>query len=261
MPMMKTNRTPAQQLLQVVSMMGMLLLENGGEVYRAEDTMKRIASSKEGITEVDVLATPGWLFVSFRANEETLTNMKRVKSPMIHLARVAKLNDLSRRITAGDLSLHEAEVSLLAIRENKDRHPLWPIIGGVIGVFFYTLLIGAGRKDALCSGIAALAMLLCMRWLERFHITFFVSTFVGAVVSTTFAIGFLQLGIVSDFNSVVVGSIMLLFPGISITNSMRDSLSGDFISGLTHAMTAVAIAFGIALGVGTMLLFYREFIA
>ena len=54
---------------------------------------------------------------------------------------------------------------------------------------------------------------------------------------------------------------MLLFPGISITNSMRDSLSGDFISGITHAMQAVATALGIAIGVGIMLIVNQEFLS
>lgn len=255
------ERSKEQKLMNITTTLGVLLLENGGEVYRAEDTMQRVARSQAGIYEVDVLATPGWLFVSYRADLETLTKLRRVKTSEINLSRVAKLNDISRRLTAGELSLDEAEQALVAVRDEKNRYPYIPVIGGAIGVIAITLTTMTGLADALLAGLAASVMLSVQHWMERFHLGFFINAVLGAAVSTTMAILFLKAGFVSNFNRVIIGSIFLLFPGISITNSMRDSLSGDFISGITHAMQAVATALGIAIGVGVMLVINREFLS
>ena len=253
---MQTNPQPqdAQQLLQVTTMIGKLLLEYGAEVYRAEDTMQRVAKSAGNVREVDVLATPGWLFVSFHMGNASHTKMRRVRTATIDLAKVHRLNELSRSITSGLLSLEEAEQALLAIREEKETRSWLPVAGGIVGALFFTLLLGASLSDSIFSGIAAVIMLAVQRYSERFHVTFFVDTLIGSVTSATVAVIMYRLGWIEDLNLVIIGSIMLLFPGISITNSMRDALSGDFISGLTHGMQALATALGIAIGVGVVLL-------
>lgn len=250
-------REEAQRLLQVTTMIGKLLLEYGAEVYRAEDTMQRVAKSVKNVREVDVLATPGWLFVSFYMDNESYTKMRRVRTAAIHLSKVTRLNELSRKITTGQLSIAQAEHALLAIQQEKETRSWLPVAGGIVGAMFFTLLLGASITDSVFSGLAAVVMLAVQRFAERYHVTFFVDTLIGSVTSATVAIVLYRLGFIQDLNLVIIGSIMLLFPGISITNSMRDALSGDFISGLTHGMQALATALGIAIGVGLMLMVLR----
>ena len=247
-------REDAQLLLQVTTMLGKLLLEYGAEVYRAEDTVQRVAKSAKNVREVDVLATPGWIFVSFHMGNESHTKMRRVRTATIDLSKVTRLNDLSRRMTSGQMTMEEAESALLAIQREKESAPLLPVAGGLIGAMAFTLILGASVGDTICAGLAAVCMLAAQRIGERFHVTFYVDTLSGSVVSSAAALVMYRLGLVENFNLAIVGSIMLLFPGISITNSMRDALSGDFISGLTHGMQALATALAIAIGVGTILL-------
>ena len=100
-------REDAQLLLQVTTMLGKLLLEYGAEVYRAEDTVQRVAKSAKNVREVDVLATPGWIFVSFHMGNESHTKMRRVRTATIDLSKVTRLNDLSRRMTSGQMTMEE----------------------------------------------------------------------------------------------------------------------------------------------------------
>jgi len=46
---------------------------------------------------------------------------------------------------------------------------------------------------------------------------------------------------------------MLLVPGLPITNAVRDTISGDYVSGMSRATEAIMIATAIAIGVGTVL--------
>ena len=49
---------------------------------------------------------------------------------------------------------------------------------------------------------------------------------------------------------------MLLVPGLAITNAIRDTMSGDLVSGLTRAAEAFLIAISIATGTGAILSFW-----
>ena len=49
---------------------------------------------------------------------------------------------------------------------------------------------------------------------------------------------------------------MLLVPGLAITNAIRDTISGDLVSGLTRAAEAFFIAISIAVGTGAVLSFW-----
>ncbi len=47
---------------------------------------------------------------------------------------------------------------------------------------------------------------------------------------------------------IMIGNIMLLIPGVLMTNSFRDFISGDMISGLLHFSEAMITAICVAAG-------------
>src|SRR5699024_2854641 len=73
------NKSQAQKLLSVAGLAGTIILENGGEVYRAEDTVTRICESRKNIRNVDVFSTPTAIFVSLNFQGEIITNLRRTK--------------------------------------------------------------------------------------------------------------------------------------------------------------------------------------
>ena len=62
-----------------------------------------------------------------------------------------------------------------------------------------------------------------------------------------------QLGWGSRLDAIVIGNIMLVVPGVALTNAIRDALNGDILSGLIRMVEAITIAIAIALGVGFVL--------
>ena len=50
--------------------------------------------------------------------------------------------------------------------------------------------------------------------------------------------------------AIIVGCMMQLVPGVAITNFIRDSISGDFLSGISRGSEALFVAMAIAFGVG-----------
>ena len=75
-------------------------------------------------------------------------------------------------------------------------------------------------------------------------------------IGTSFSVGLMAVIVKSfmggaiNLDTVVIGSIMPLVPGVAITNAVRDTLQGDYISGCARILEAFLKAASIALGVG-----------
>ena len=52
----------------------------------------------------------------------------------------------------------------------------------------------------------------------------------------------------------MIGNIMLVIPGIQLTNSLRDMINGDMISGLLNMSEALLKAVSVAMGFAVILL-------
>jgi len=57
----------------------------------------------------------------------------------------------------------------------------------------------------------------------------------------------------------ISGTIMLFVPGVAITNSIRDFLSGDMLAGVTRMVEAVVTAVSLAAGAGIVLKLWSIF--
>ena len=62
------------------------------------------------------------------------------------------------------------------------------------------------------------------------------------------AIALTRSGVGHDVNMIIIGNIMLLIPGIALTNSLRDMISGDIMSGMLRFFDAILVAAAIAAG-------------
>ena len=83
---------------------GKLLLENGGEVFRVQQTMQIMASSL-GIEDFNTYVVTNGIFAS--AND--CNEVRHIPSVSIHLARVEALNELSRELAAEDEKLEKGK--------------------------------------------------------------------------------------------------------------------------------------------------------
>lgn len=250
------RKEDAHTILSIATLAGTIILENGGEVYRAEDTVTRICQSRENINDVDVFATPNALFVSFNFKGDIITNLRRSKNPSINLNKIHMINDFSRSFVNNSLDLDEARVELMKIKNYKSQSRLNKVIPGTIASIALSFILGGGINEAIATGISSFFMLLLLDKINKLRLAFFINTFIGAFLASIFAYLTVLLNISNDLDTIVIASIMTLVPGVSITNSIRDTLSGDFVSGLTRFMEAIVISLAIVMGVGLVLNFY-----
>ena len=71
---------------------------------------------------------------------------------------------------------------------------------------------------------------------------------ISSIIAGTVAVLSVPLGISVHIDKVMIGGIMLLIPGIAVTNSIRDMLAGDIGTGLLRFANSVMLAAAIACG-------------
>ena len=236
-------------LAKATTKAGMILLESGAETYRVEDTMKRICVSF-GAQVVDAYATPTLLIISFSLHNELCHNVKRTQTKNVDLTKIDRVNHLARQICSEQLSLQEFHEQLLEIDNQKKYSNLIMILGAAICTFGFALFFGGSIRDAITSFILGAVLKVIMIQFDRIDFTSFFKYLLGGAFVSICAIISMRLGICDSMDTTIISVDMLLVPGLAITNAIRDTVSGDLVSGLARTAEAFFIAIAIALGSG-----------
>ena len=100
-------------------------------------------------------------------------------------------------------------------------------------------------------------MKIVMILLEKERISGFFATFIGGMVTVMLSVLMSNANLGSDSDIIIISVLMLLVPGIAVTNAIRDSLAGDLVSGVARAVEAVLIAVSLAVGAGAAVSLFR----
>lgn len=250
------NKTKAQELANLAIYLSQLLLESGAEVYRVEDTGFRICNSCKGIDRVNVFVTTNMILISFRYYSDNIMAMRRVKNAGTNLKIVNEINQLSRRFVNGVITIEEAYKEIEDIRKKVIVNPVHKVLGGAFAAGSSAFLFGGSWGESFIAFIIGIISLIFLHKISKLNYSFFIENFSTAFVLSFCASLVVALGIVENQNSMIIGSLMPLVPGVSITNAVRDLMSGDVLAGLSRISIAVFTSAAIAIGVGSALLLF-----
>ena len=246
------------KVLEVCLLAGKIMLANGGETYRVEDTMLRIAHSYLPV-EASSYVTPTGIFLTIQAeNGEQKTKFIRIFARSIDLNKVVLVNEISRKISRGFLTIHDAHLQLKAIDQMTSLYPLWlQVVAAAIASGLFALMFGGSYDDffpALFAGGVGFLFFIYLHQIAK--IKFF------AEMASAFLIGFLIsvlnfAGLGLHVDKMIIGSIMPLVPGVLITNAVRDLMAGDLVSGLARGAEALFTALAIGTGIAVILVLFR----
>jgi len=248
------NKNEVKEILEVSILAGQIMLEHGAETMRVENTIHRICCSK-GL-DVEIFTIPTGIFLSCNYEDELYSYVKRTQSLTIDLEMIAKINSFSRVYVNSEMTIDEANEALDSILKTPHFRPIIvSFFGGIAGGFF-TLTFGGNYFEAILAFITSLTVVTIVRYLGQ-YIGSFVKNIIGGMVNTLVAliliIAFKSMGMHLELSNIVIGSLMPLVPGVAITNAFRDSITGDFVSGVSKLMEAILAAVAIAFGVGVIL--------
>ncbi len=240
-----------KQIMLLALRAGELMLKNGAETARVEDTATRICHAF-GIKEAEVFAMPTGIFITVNSPEDhaqVQTYVKRIKSSRIDLERISKINAFSRTLTKQPVSVEDAMQTLSHLSEDIQFAFVFRLLGAAMIASFFTVMFGGGLSDFFCSLIVGTLTYVFHSLLAKLQLNWFIEDFLACAVATTLTLTLTAIGIGRDIDPIIIGSIMIFLPGVAITNAVRDFLAGDTMAGLSRAAEAMLTAVSIAMGV------------
>ena len=221
---------------------------SGAETFRIEETMRRIIGAY-GI-ECQAFAIPNCVMVSLEAaNGKPLMVMKRVGFHGNDLEAVEKLNALSRRICAETPAPEVAAQWLKeTLAERRTYSAAAYYLGNFLGAAGFCPVFGGTMRDSLWAGLMGLIIGFVTRQMDKWETNPFFSTIAAAFVMAVPAYLLAGFQMLDYVDAVIIGSLMILVPGLLITNSMRDIIYGDTNSGIIRIVQVFLSAFAIAMG-------------
>ncbi|MDO4869018.1 MAG: threonine/serine exporter family protein [Bacillota bacterium] len=249
------DKKKQKRILILAVRAGEIMMKAGAEIYRVEDTVERICKAC-GIDHVDVFALPTGIFVTTDKGsdeDDTYTYIRRLKSSETDLNKISRVNDFSRTFTTTDMTVDEG-MDVLDEIEGERKYPVSVrIICASLVAACFSVLFGGGGIDFCIAFISGAICYVFSRLLARADVNFFIrglcccalAAFIALVASTNIS--------GAHYGMIITGCIMLFVPGVAITNSIRDFLSGDMVSGVGRMAEAFITAVSLAVGAGIVL--------
>ena len=232
-----------RRIMDFIMAAGETLLENGAEVFRVEQTMEIMARSFH-LREFHVYVLTNGIFAS--AGTAEIAEVRNVPVRTTHLGRVVAVNALSREIAAGGVTLDEAEHRLAEARRIPFPKGKTQLLAGMSGTACFALIFGgtAAAAGFIVSGY----LLLC----EKKNLSNgFRKISAAALITLVCILGCHLLD--TEASHAIIGTLMILTPGIAFTMGIRDFVQGDYLSGTIRMIDALLIAASIAIGTGLVL--------
>ena len=234
----------SNEVLELAAEAGHILLENGAEISRVEETMKRIAGHFGEDREHFFVLSNG-IFTT----GQSYANVDFIPIRGARLDKVVEVNQLSREIAAGRYTLEEARERLGLIR-NLPEKPIWEqVLGAALGSGAFCAIFGGSFIDCAAALVAGTMTLLSLVLLCAPRMSKALGNICSGAVGTLLCILFHRWGFGENLGNMMVGTLIPLIPGVAFTNGLRDIADEDYLAGITRLLDALLVFLSIAIGV------------
>lgn len=235
-----------ESAVMAAALIGAGIIENGGEIERAEDAAFRICRACHA-DNISVFALYSIIFVSASCgNSKFFTFSRRIKKVQPNMVNLEQINAVSRQICSGKTSIKEARLKL----ENMRCDVPWQkvLLGEIITAVSFTLFYGGKLSDVLCA--AGFAIILHFEKIAIKKIK--ISPYIGYAAITF--VPSLAVQIAQKFNlctlpfAIIPSCLISMFPGITLVNATLSFISSNTISAILQLISSIMITLSIALG-------------
>lgn len=242
------QNTETGQLLAVALDLGEQMLICGGEVNRVEDTICRLCKAY-GAKRVDVFSITSSIVATADFGEQgVITQTRRINASRFDMTALSELNDLSRRACAFRMSPSRLRKELQKAGEVPQYSfgmmiGCWALISAAFSVFF-----GGNLLDGIISAMIGVVLYIVQALLNRVQVNKYLSVILCSLLGGFLSNLVFAASLPVHPAMINIGNIMLLIPGIGLTNAIRDIFSGDTMSGLLRSSEALVLSVAIAWG-------------
>ena len=250
-----------RELLETAMTAGHILLENGAEIARVEETMDRICRHFGAESENFFVLSNG-IFMTGNGNSEDhggqYAKVRHIPVKGAQLDKVVAVNQLSREVEEGRYSIEQVKEKLEQIQRMPGKSFPVQVLASGVGSACFCYLLGGTLTDSVVAFAAGLLLYVFVLSVSGSRMTKITKNICGGALVTLVCIASYRLGSGEHLSNMIIGSIIPLVPGVAFTNGIRDIADGDYISGAVRLLDAILVFLCVAIGVGVMFLLYHR---
>lgn len=238
-----------KEILSLAVELADVMLRNGGEIYRIEDTVIHILEAYQ-VESFDVYVLSNGIFASANEDKDDACSMVRhVPLGSVNLSKIAYLNQLARDICSKKCTIEEGWQRIEAAKSLPRYSKMVERFFCGLGSACYTFIFGGALIDFGFSFLIGILEQIGLHYLEEHKFSRFLRNVFASVLVSACSILVVQTGLPVMQDKIIIGAIMPLVPGITFTTAIRDFHNGDYLAGTIHLIDALLTALCIAVGI------------
>lgn len=251
------NDWEKQRVIEAAMRAGQILLSNGAEISRVEETMDRICKHF-GIESANAFVLSNGIFTTMGSRrEEVFAKVQHIPVSGAHLNRVAAVNQLSREIEEGKHTIDELDKCLDDIENMPGKRNIVQVLASAVGSATFCYLLGGDLADSAAAFISGfLLYIYILKYSGK--LSKIVANIVGSALVTLICMVLYHMHLGHHISAMIIGSVIPMVPGVAFTNAIRDIADGDYIAGSVRMLDAMLVFLSIAAGVGVMFTLYHR---
>lgn len=244
---------------EFIADMGHEMLRSGGEIFRTEQVMIRVAESF-GVDDFTCFVLANGIFLSAEIDEEYYGKVLHVPISPMNLSKIDELNTLSREVVAKRIAPDEAKRRLSAIKHQPTNSTATQLFAYSMGSACFCYLFGGNVIDLILSGTAGFLLALYLIYLApKLNLGKAMMNILASSMVTLYACLLTKLFPAANIDTIIIGGIISLVPGVPLVTGFRYLFSDDFSSGVIRLADALLIALCLSVGVGSILKIWSWF--
>lgn len=246
-----------RQVLETALRAGQILLGNGAEIFRVEETIFRICRHY-GVTSINTFVLTNGIFLSAgNGREPYYSTVRHIPAWVTRLDKITEVNQLSREIEDHEYTIEEVGRRLDEIEAMAGRKKLAQIGVAGIACACFSFLFGGSPGDIAADFLTGLILYSFLLYGCGGLSKITGNLLCGGLISVC-CIAFYHAGLGQNLRPLMMGAILPLVPGMSFTNAIRDLADGDYISGSVRMLDAVLVFMSVGAGAGAVFLAYHH---
>lgn len=239
-----------RKVLDLTVRLAEVMLSSGSGTADVVATAKDVAQAYQ-LTDcvVDIFVTTIFVSAQPSADSAPVTIVRAVHARSTDYSRLADLDRLVRRITAGGVSVDDAHDAMDHLTERAHPYPHWIATAGWAGFALgIAMLLGGTPLTCILAAVSSVLIDRVLRRLNRIGTPLFFQQAAGALIATLIAVAaYLFAG--QEPTPLVATGIVMLLAGLTFVGSVQDALTGHMVTAVARLGDVLFLTLGIVVGI------------
>ncbi|MDO4179005.1 MAG: threonine/serine exporter family protein [Phascolarctobacterium sp.] len=246
-----------EQTWNLALIIGKVLLKNGAETSRVEDTITRFCHEND-CKDINVFVTPAVILLG----DESTVNpavVCRIRWRSTNLSNISLINDFTYNLKSWTMDYDETVIYLNSLLETPPSYSqAMTCLGSAVSSGCFAVLFGGDIYDFVAAFITGGLTMYFIKSLSGYRMSVFWENAVAGLSIGAIALICHAINSECTLEQVIVGALMPFLPGLAFTNGLRDYMAGDLISGNCRTSEALLFAISLAIGLAASLLAWHN---